>query len=85
MFKVLIAEDDGDLRQLFQHVLIQNGYFVKGVCNGKEGLEELEKAIKTIKFEELYFFQQAILQLCPCQPQKDQIIQLKCFSYYSKF
>ena len=43
MFKVLIAEDDGDLRQLFQHVLIQNGYFVKGVCNGKEGLEELEK------------------------------------------
>ena len=43
MFKVLIAEDDGDLRQLFGHVLIQNGYYVKGVSNGQEGLEELEK------------------------------------------
>ena len=43
MFKVLIAEDDGDLRQLFQHVLIQNGYYVKGVTNGQEGLDELEK------------------------------------------
>ena len=43
MFKVLIAEDDADLRQLFQHVLIQNGYYVKGVSNGQEGLDELEK------------------------------------------
>ncbi len=43
MFKVLIAEDDGDLRHLFQHVLIQNGYVVKGVSNGQEGLDELDK------------------------------------------
>lgn len=43
MFKVLIAEDDGDLRHLFQHILIQNGYQVKGVSNGQEGLDELEK------------------------------------------
>ena len=43
MFKVLIAEDDRDLRQLFGHVLIQKGYFVKGVSNGQEALDELEK------------------------------------------
>ncbi len=42
MFKVLIAEDDADLRQLFQHVLIQNGYYVKGVANGQEGLDAFE-------------------------------------------
>ena len=43
MFKVLIAEDDRDLRQLFQHVLIQKGYFVKGVSNGQEALDVMAK------------------------------------------
>ena len=43
MFKILIAEDDLELRQLFQHVLIQNGFQVKGVSNGKEGLEAIEE------------------------------------------
>lgn len=42
MFKILIAEDDAELRQLFKHVLIKNGYSVKGVSNGKEALDELE-------------------------------------------
>lgn len=41
MFKILIAEDDTELRQLFQHVLVKNGYQVKGVANGKEALEAL--------------------------------------------
>ena len=41
MFKILIAEDDGDLRQLFQHVLTKNGYSVKGVSNGQEALDAL--------------------------------------------
>ncbi len=41
MFKILIAEDDLELRELFQHLLIQNGFIVKGVTNGKEGLELL--------------------------------------------
>lgn len=41
MFKVLIAEDDVELRQLFQRVLVKNGYNVKGVSNGKEGLDAL--------------------------------------------
>lgn len=41
MFKVLIAEDDVELRQLFQRVLMKNGYNVKGVSNGKEGLDAM--------------------------------------------
>jgi len=43
MFKILIAEDDHELRQLFQHVLIKHGYTVKGVSNGKEALDTLEE------------------------------------------
>ena len=43
MFKILIAEDDSELRQLFSHVLIKNGYSVTGVCNGKEAFDALDK------------------------------------------
>lgn len=43
MFRILIVEDDHELRQLFQKVLIQNGYSVKGVENGKAALAALEK------------------------------------------
>lgn len=43
MFKILIAEDDSELRQLFSHVLIKNGYSITGVCNGKEALDALDK------------------------------------------
>lgn len=39
MFKILIAEDDKELCQLFSRVLMQNGYAVKGVSNGREALE----------------------------------------------
>ncbi len=39
MLKILIAEDDHELRQLFQHVLTKNGYQVKGVSNGQEALD----------------------------------------------
>ena len=42
MFKILIAEDDRELSQLFQHVLVKNGYMVKGVSDGKEALEAME-------------------------------------------
>lgn len=42
MFKILIAEDDKELRQLFGHVLTKNGYLVKGVSDGKEALEALD-------------------------------------------
>ncbi|MBE5963516.1 MAG: response regulator transcription factor [Lachnospiraceae bacterium] len=43
MFNVLIVEDDRELRQLFERVLIKNGYTVKGVTNGAEALEEIHK------------------------------------------
>ena len=42
MLKILIAEDDRELRQLFSHVLMKNGYTVKGVSNGKEALDAME-------------------------------------------
>lgn len=42
MFKILIAEDDRELRQLFSHVLIKNGYSVKGVSDGQEALDALD-------------------------------------------
>ncbi len=42
MFKILIAEDDHELRRLFAHVLIKNGYTVKEVSNGKEALDAID-------------------------------------------
>ncbi len=42
MLKVLIVEDDVELRRLFAHVLIKNGYTVKEVANGKEALDAME-------------------------------------------
>lgn len=42
MFKIIIAEDDTELRTLFKQVLIKNGYSVCGVSNGKEALEAIE-------------------------------------------
>ena len=42
MLKILIAEDDRELRQLFSHVLTRHGYTVTGVSNGKEALEALD-------------------------------------------
>ena len=41
MFKILIAEDDRELRQLFEHVLAKHGYAVTGVSNGREALQAL--------------------------------------------
>ena len=41
MFKILIAEDDQELRQLFEHVLSKNGYTVQGVGNGAEALRAM--------------------------------------------
>ena len=42
MLKILIAEDDSELRRLFSHVLTKSGYAVKGVGNGQEALDALE-------------------------------------------
>ena len=42
MLKILIAEDDRELRQLFSHVLNRNGYTVTGVANGQEALDAMD-------------------------------------------
>ena len=42
MLKILIAEDDKELRLLFSRVLTRDGYTVRGVSNGKEALDALE-------------------------------------------
>ena len=42
MLKILIAEDDRELRQLFPHVLLKHGYTVTGVFDGQEALDALE-------------------------------------------
>ncbi len=42
MKKILIVEDDLELRRLFSHVLVKNGYAVKEVGNGKDAIAALE-------------------------------------------
>ena len=42
MSKILIAEDDPELLQLFTKVLQKSGYTVKGVSNGREVLETVK-------------------------------------------
>ena len=42
MYRILIAEDDAELRTLFTHVLVRNGYEVTGVDNGKKALDALK-------------------------------------------
>lgn len=42
MMKIIIAEDDKELRRLFAHVLLKNGYIVKEVSNGKQVLDALD-------------------------------------------
>ena len=44
MFKVLIAEDDVELRRLFERVLEKDGYEVTGVSDGKEALATLRES-----------------------------------------
>ena len=43
MLKILIAEDDRELRQLFSHVLQRNGYTVVGVSDGQEALQAMDR------------------------------------------
>ena len=42
MMKILIAEDDRELRQLFAHVLTKHGYTVTGVSNGQQALDAMD-------------------------------------------
>ena len=43
MLKILIAEDDRELRQLFEHVLVKNGYSVRGVSDRQEALDAMDE------------------------------------------
>lgn len=43
MLTILVVEDDRELRQLFNRVLTQNGYFVREAENGKAALDALEQ------------------------------------------
>ena len=42
MLKILIAEDDRELRQLFSHVLTKHGYTVSGVSDGQQALTAMD-------------------------------------------
>ena len=42
MLKILLAEDDRELRQLFSHELTRHGYTVLGVSNGQEALDAMD-------------------------------------------
>ncbi len=42
MFKILIAEDDAELRELFRQVLGKNGYDAVGVSDGAQALDALD-------------------------------------------
>jgi len=43
MLKILIVEDDRELRRLFAHVLTKNGYTLREVGNGKEALDAIDE------------------------------------------
>jgi two-component system OmpR family response regulator len=43
MLNILVVEDDRELRRLFAHVLIKNGYNVKEVSNGREALDAIDE------------------------------------------
>ena len=43
MFKILVAEDDADLRQLFCQVLRRSGFFPIPAADGAEALELMER------------------------------------------
>ena len=44
MLRILIAEDDRELRQLFSHVLTKHGYRVDGVANGQEAMDSIDQS-----------------------------------------
>lgn len=43
MFRILVAEDDGELREMFCRVLSRNGFSPVAACDGQEALEVLER------------------------------------------
>jgi len=42
MLRILIAEDDRELRQMFSHVLTKHGYSVTGASDGQQALDAMD-------------------------------------------
>lgn len=75
MFKILIAEDDNELRQLFQRVLTINGYDAAGASDGQEALEYLENEYVDLVISDImmprmdgYSLAQHIREMNPSMP-----------------
>ena len=75
MFKILIAEDDNELRQLFQRVLTINGYAAAGVADGQEAMEYLENEYVDLVISDImmprmdgYTLAQSIREINPTMP-----------------
>ncbi len=43
MFRILIVEDDKELRSLFERVLVKNGYTVSQTANGQQALDAIDR------------------------------------------
>ena len=48
MFRILIVEDDNELRQLFRCVLEKNGYETFEADNGQEALDVLDASLHVL-------------------------------------
>lgn len=70
MFKILIAEDDRELRQLFAHVLTKNGYTVLGVSNGEEALAALEQSYYDLIISDIMMPKMGRLRACALDPRE---------------
>ena len=75
MFKILIAEDDSEVRQLFERVLTKHGYSTIGVANGQEALECLEREYVDLIISDImmpvmdgYALVQAVREVNPAMP-----------------
>ena len=42
MFRILVVEDDAELRELFRQVLGKNGYQAVGAADGVQALDALD-------------------------------------------
>ena len=75
MFKILIVEDDSEVRQLFERVLTKNGYTAIGVPGGREALDLLARdyvdlVISDIMMPEMdgYALARSIREQSPAMP-----------------
>lgn len=75
MFKILIAEDDSEVRQLFERVLTKHGYTTIGVANGQEALDYLDNDYVDLIISDImmpkvdgYALVQAVREINPTMP-----------------